>query len=280
MISKHPAKPMLWLIIVSVLGLTIAPLTHANSEFKIFSLQHRFAEELLPTIEAIVNNQGTASAIQNQLIVRTDRRTMAEVEQAISALDTARENLTIRVKRQSNRITTSDNTTIKGRTRIGNVTINNSSDTKIRRDGINIGLENNEMQSQHSSEQFIQASEDAPAYISVGESVPYTSEWLSLTQRYAVIQQTTEFIEIGTGFTVRARRINNQVEIDITPTLSRLTHHGKLEFEQLTTTVRIQRGEWLNIGGTMQEMDDVSRAILSSRNRQLYENNQIMIRVE
>ncbi|WP_051901395.1 nodulation protein NolW [Methylotenera sp. L2L1] len=276
MISKFTFKQLLW----AVIALGISLVSIAASEFKIFTLQHRFAEDILPSIEVIVGNNGTTSAIQNQLIVRTDSKTMAEVEQIIATLDTARENLKIRVKRQNNITGTSNNTSVRGRTRIGNVAIETGNDARRSRDGVNINLENNQTRSQQSSEQFIQVTDGAPAYISVGESIPYTSEWVLLTQRYAIAQTNTEFIEIGTGFTVRARSIGKQVELEITPTFSRLKQHGRLEFEQLTTTVLVYRNEWVNIGGIMQEKDEVSRSILSSGSGRSSENNQILIRVE
>lgn len=276
MISKFTFKQLLWALI----ALSISLVSDAASEFKIFTLQHRFAEDILPSVQAIVGDNGTTSAIQNQLIVRTDSKTMAEVEQIIATLDTARENLKIRVKRQNTMTGANNNTSVKGRTRIGNVAIEKGNDARRSRNGVNIGLENNQTRSQQSSEQFIQVTDGAPAYISVGESIPYTSEWVLLSQRYAVTQTNTEFIEIGTGFTVRARSIGKQVELEITPTFSRLKQHGRLEFEQLSTTVLVYRNEWVNIGGIMQEKDEVSRAILSSGSGRSYENNQILIRVE
>jgi type II secretory pathway component GspD/PulD (secretin) len=276
MISKLTFKHLLWLLTT----LSISLVSNAATEFKIFTLQYRFAEEILPSIEEMVGQYGTASAIQNQLIVRTDSKTMADIEQTVSALDMPRENFKIRVKRQNNLTGTSSNSVIQGRTRIGNVTIATGNDARYRRDGTNISLENNQTRSQKTSEQFIQVTDGAPAYISVGESVPYTSEWVLLTQRYAVVQTNTEFIEIGTGFTVRARSIGNQIELDITPTFSRLKQHGSVEFEQLTSTVRVYRNEWVNIGGIMQENDDVSRTILSSKNASSQANNQLFIRVE
>ncbi|PPC95951.1 NolW domain-containing protein [Methylotenera mobilis] len=275
MISKFTLKHVFTLIL-----LCISLMSYAASEFKIFELHHRFAEAILPNIQAIVGNNGTTSAIQNQLIVRTDSKTMADVEQAIAILDSVRENFKIRVKRQNNMIETSNNTSVKGRTRIGNATIVTGNDSRHGRDGVNINLANNQTRSQQSSEQFIQVADGAPAYISIGESVPYTSEWVLLTQRYAVKQTNTEFIEIGTGFTVRARSIGRQVELDITPTFSKLKQYGILEFEQLTSTVTVERNEWVNIGGIMQEKDEISRTILSSTNGRSYENNQIFIRVE
>jgi type II secretory pathway component GspD/PulD (secretin) len=267
-----------WLWLLLALSLTLQ--SHAANDFKIFTLQHRFAEEVLPTIQAVIGNHGTASAIQNQLIVRTDSKTMAEVEQTIATLDTARENFTISVKRQNNVTGTSRNTAIKGRTRIGNVAIQTGNDARSGRDGIQIGLEDNQTSSRQSSQQFIRVTDGAPAYISVGESIPYTSEWVMLTRRYAVRQVSTEFVDIGTGFTVRARSIGSQVELEITPTFSSLQQNGRIEFEQLSSTVRAQRGEWVNLGGMMQDKDEVSRAILASSSGQSSQNNQLFIRVE
>jgi len=267
---------VLWLLMA--LSLTLQG--HAANDFKIFTLQYRFAEEVLPTIQAVIGNHGTASAIQNQLIVRTDSKTMAEVEQTLATLDTARENFTISVKRQNNFTGTNRNSTVKGRTRIGNATIQTGNDARNGRDGIQIGIEDNQTNSQQSSQQFIRVTDGAPAYISVGESIPYTSEWLLLTRRYAVRQVSTQFVDIGTGFTVRARSIGSQVELEITPTFSSLQQDGRIEFEQLSSTVRAQRGEWVNLGGIMQDKDEVSRAILTSISGQSTQNSQLFIRVE
>ncbi len=267
---------VLWLLMA--LSLTLQG--HAANDFKIFTLQYRFAEEVLPTIQAVIGNHGTASAIQNQLIVRTDSKTMAEVEQTLATLDTARENFTISVKRQNNFTGTSRSSSVKGRTRIGNATIQTGNDARNGRDGIQIGIEDNQTNSQQSSQQFIRVTDGAPAYISVGESIPYTSEWLLLTRRYAVRQVSTQFVDIGTGFTVRARSIGSQVELEITPTFSSLQQDGRIEFEQLSSTVRAQRGEWVNLGGIMQDKDEVSRAILTSSSGQSTQNSQLFIRVE
>ncbi|HEY0842890.1 secretin N-terminal domain-containing protein [Methylotenera sp.] len=266
----------LWLLMA--LSLTLQG--HAANDFKIFTLQYRFAEEVLPTIQAVIGNHGTASAIQNQLIVRTDSKTMAEVEQTIATLDTTRENFTISVKRQNNFTGNSRNSIVRGRTRIGNATIQTGNDARNGRDGIQIGIEDNQTNSQQSSQQFIRVTDGAPAYISVGESIPYTSEWVLFTRRYAVRQVSTQFVDIGTGFTVRARSIGSQVELEITPTFSSLQQDGRIEFEQLSSTVRAQRGEWVNIGGIMQDKDEVSRAILTSSSGQSSQNSQLFIRVE
>ena len=118
------------------------------------------------------------------------------------------------------------------------------------------------------------------AFIRVGQSVPYTQEWVTLTQRYTSIQRTTEFVDISTGFSVRPRSIGNQIELEITPRIAQLNQNKYIDFEELSTIVRVNRDEWLDLGGTMQQKDDVSRAILSTQNGQQSQSNALSIRVE
>ena len=53
-----------------------------------------------------------------------------------------------------------------------------------------------------------------------------------------------------------------------------------IEFETLTTTVRAVPGTWLNLGGTMQERDEVSRAILSGRQGTSSSSGELWVLVE
>ena len=83
-----------------------------------------------------------------------------------------------------------------------------------------------------------------------------------------------------TGFAVRPRSIGNQIEVEITPRIAQLNKSGFIDFEELTTVVRVMRGEWLNIGGIMSQKDEVSRAILSKQSSRQSQDNQLSILVE
>ncbi|HLD10022.1 MAG TPA: hypothetical protein VJB68_08260, partial [Methylophilaceae bacterium] len=47
-----------------------ANIAWAETEFKIITLQHRFAQDLLPTIQPMVGEGGSASAMDNHLMIR------------------------------------------------------------------------------------------------------------------------------------------------------------------------------------------------------------------
>lgn len=257
----------------------------AASEFKIFTLQHRFAADLLPTIQPLVGSEGTATGMQNQLIVRTNSENMAEIEQIIANLDVERQNFKITVRHQSNLQNAQNNLSINSRKKFGDVEISTNNYPKNAPDGIQISAEDNQASVSNNSNQFINVSDGAQAFIRAGQSVPFTQTWLILTRRYmnvqqSNLQQTTEFKEITTGFSVRPRSIGNQVELEITPRIAALNQRGFIDFEELMTVVRVNRGEWFDLGGTMQQKDDVSHAILSRQTSSQSQDNALVIRVE
>jgi len=252
----------------------------AETEFKIITLQHRFAEEILPAIKPLVGDDGTATAMQNNLIIRTSRNNMAEIEQLVNSLDTLRQNLKITIRRNNNSDIGQNHAEITGRKRIGNVTVETNGRRINKPNAMALDIENYQSKSNISSEQFIRVTDGEQAFISVGQSIPYTQEWISLTNRYIGVQRSTTFINIDTGFAVRPRTIGNQIELEITPRFSQLNRNGFIDFTTLTTIVRVNRDEWLDIAGIMQQKDEVSRTILGWQGSNQLLGNQLLIRVE
>lgn len=252
----------------------------AAADFKIITLQHRFAEDLLPSIQPIVGNEGTATGIQNQLIIRTTPEKMAEIEQLVATLDVERQNLRITVSHQNNLQSQNRDISVQGRKRIGNVEIGTTRFPRNSQDGVQIGVDDSASKSISSGNQFINVSDGERAFIQVGQAVPFTQEWVTLTRRYTSIQRTTDFVDVSTGFAIRPRTIGSQVELEITPRIAKLNQSGFIDFEELSTVVRVSKGEWVDIGGIMQQKDDVSRAILSRQSSSQLQNNQLSIRVD
>lgn len=254
--------------------------TFAASEFKIITLQHRLADEILPTIQALVGENGTASAMQNNLIIRATPNEMAAIEEVITRLDSPRQNLTITISRESVTNTNRNNITINGRKLNKALEIATGEANKRNTNGADIAIEQQQYRHSANSQQFIQVLDGAEAFIRVGQRIPYTQQWLALTQQYARIQTSTQFVDIDTGFSVRPRSIGNQVELSIAPKFSQLNRAGVIEFESLSTVIRVNRGEWVDIGGMMQQNDDVSRAILNRQSENTLKNEQLFIIVE
>jgi len=253
-----------------------------GGELKIITLQHQFPQEILPTVQSMVGEGGTASAVQNNLLIRTTPERMSQIEQVIATLDVEKSNLRITVSHDSSLRSQGQRFGASGTVRSGDAAIRipPSGSRGRQQDGLQLDMDEQQSDTGQRGSEFLTVLEGERAFIRVGQSVPFTSQWIQLAQRYRVIQSTTEYRDITTGFAVRPRLIGNQVELEITPRISQLNSSGITDFQQLSTVVRVVRGQWLDLGGTMQSRDEVSRAILSRSSAAQSGENNVMIRVD
>lgn len=250
----------------------------AETEFKIITLQHRFASDLLPMIEPMVGANGTATGMNNQLIIRAAPERMREIEATVEKLDAARANRKITVNRSNNMQSQRERVEATGSVRTGKVTVSN--DRRARPNTGNVDIQNSTSNSQQNSSQFLNVLDGERAFIRVGQIVPFTQEWITITRRFVAIERITDWRDITTGFAVRPRTVGNQVELEITPRIARLNQQGFIDFEELTTVVRTNLGSWVDIGGTMQRNDDVSRKILGYENNVSQQSSSLSIKVD
>lgn len=256
----------------------LSSFAYGITELKIITLQHRFAEDIIPTIEPMIGSDGTISGYQNQLIVRANPQNMAEIEKLVATLDAVQKNLKISVSRSAFNSSENSDLSVSGRKRFGDIEVG----TRYpgNQQGANVNIDQRESRRFNDSLQHITVMDGRDAFISVGEIVPFTQEWLTFTQRYASIQKTTEFVDVTTGFAVRPRSLGDVIELEITPRVKQLNSNGFIDYESLSTVVQVNRGEWLDLGGLMQSKDEVSRAILSRQSSRQSSNNQLRVRVE
>lgn len=262
--------------ILFALLLSISLSAFAQTELRVFTLQHHFAKDLYSVITPLVGEEGTVTGMNNQLIVRATPAQLLEIESVIAAMDVPRVNRKITVASNRNQQSTYNNTELSGNVNIGNVTIGN----RQRGQGASIDVTRQQNQSSQNSQQFIQVVDGQRAFIQVGTLVPFTQDWLLITKRYTQLTRTTDWVEVSTGFAVSPRTIGNQVEVEVTPRITNLRSQQSIDFETLTTVVRVNLGEWINIGQTMQQRDDVSRKILGSQSGNFEDKSNLSIRVD
>jgi Bacterial type II and III secretion system protein/Bacterial type II/III secretion system short domain len=258
----------------------------AETEFKIFSLQHRFANDLLPIVEPMVGPDGTANAIDSQLIIRASPQRMQEIAALVAQMDAARVNRKITVNTSNNMQTQRESVEASGSTKVGKVTVSNDRRTQNsnRPNSGRVEIENNNSNTRQTSNQFINVLDGERAFIRVGQLVPFTQEWVTITRRYIQVDRFTDWREVATGFAVRPRTIanaeNKQVELEITPRIAKLNNQGYIDFEELTTVIRTSLGSWVDIGGTMQQNDEVSRKILGRQSVSSQQNSNLSVKVD
>lgn len=250
----------------------------AETEFKIFTLQHRFASDLLPTINPMVGTDGTASGIDNQLIIRTQPERMREIEATVAKLDAARANRKISVNTSNNLQSQHERVEVTGSRKIGKVTVSNDRRAKPGSSGIDI--ENSSSNTNQNSQQFINVLDGERAFIRVGQIVPFTQEWVTISRRYILVDRFTDWREVTTGFAVRPRTVGNNVELEITPRIAKPNNQGFIDFEELTTVINTTLGNWVDIGGTMQQNDEISRKILGLQSGASQKTSYLSVKVD
>ena len=275
-------KRLIILLLFCASAFVAAASALAETEFKIFTLQHRFASDLLPFVEPMIGADGTANGIDNQLIIRANPQRMQDIEALVAKMDTARVNRKITVNTSNNLQTQREGVEARGATKVGKVTISN--DRKAKPNSGRVDIENSNSNTLQSSSQFLNVLDGERAFIRVGQIVPFTQEWVTITRRYIQVDRFTDWREVTTGFAVRPRTVGDpnskQVELEITPRIARLNNQGYIDFEELTTVIRTSLGAWVDIGGTMQQNDEVSRKILGRQSVSSQQSSNLRVKVD
>lgn len=254
----------------------------AQTDFKIITLQHRLAQDILPVVQPMAGEEGSVSAIDNNLLIRTTPERMGVIEQTIATLDKERKNLRITIRHEDTERREQTHASIAGRVTAGKtqVDVNDPHLPREMREGVVIEADKSSHVFRQQGSEFLTVLDGARAFIRVGHSVPYTQQWLVMTQRYLHLQQTTEFREIATGFAVRPNVIGKQIELEITPRIASLSQAGFIDFEELSTVVIVMPGQWFDLGGTMQKRDEVSQLILSGGTDSGKRKTKLMVKVD
>lgn len=270
---------MKFCLVIFLLCCIVSP-AQARPELKIIELQHRFALDLLPVLQPLAGDHGSVRAFGNQVIINAESADLANIEATIRSLDTPMRNWHITVdhdtqgRQQDRRIGVSGNAGNK------NVKIKIPDAQSHTPHGVSIQADEKTRAWSQSKEMTLTVLDGAQAYITSGKLIPYTGYWVTLTQRYAHIAQTTDWQEVSTGFMVRPRQIGERVDIEIIPRLSQAGGNNSIDFTELSTHIQTRPGEWVDLGGLMSNRDEVSRAILSDGTSRDSGSSSFRIKVE
>ena len=284
---------MLKKLIVILLLSMLATVVLADYPLKIIPLKHRSAEDLIPVIRPMLGAGENVGGMQYQLFVRASDKGLRDIELLLAELDRARKNLKITLQQDVARSGGATSQGISGEGRAGDVrVIVPSRGEPGGRGGLVIGgaeedslrykITRSTGSSQDDNSQFINVLEGSPAFIRVGQSLPYVQRFLAFSGNRVVYGQDTQFLNVTTGFEVLPRLNGDRVELEIAPRLSFIGNRGvqDVHFQELRTTVSAKLGEWVDLGGINTSRDEVSRAILETASTQSGERRVVRLRVE
>ena len=271
----------------------LATVALADYPLKIIPLKHRSAEELIPVIRPMLESGENVGGMQYQLFVRASDKGLRDIELLLAELDRARKNLRITLQQDVARSSGATAQGISGEVRAGDArAVVPSRRESGGRGGLVIGSAEEESlrykitrstgTSQDNNSQFVSVLEGMPAFIRVGQSLPYVQRFLVFAGNRITYGQDTQFLNVTTGFEVLPRLNGDRVELEIAPRLSFVGNGGiqDVRFQELRTTVSTRLGEWVDLGGMTSGRDELSRAIFETASTQSGERRIVRLKVE
>jgi len=235
------------------------------AETLVYPMQYRTAAEAVPMVQSLLSPGGrtVADARTNALLVVDDEETIQRVREFLQGFDKLGKQAKIRVRFDESGAR--ERTSVEGRARASGEDWTVSAGRPMRKDGVEVQLQDRSRTQQGSSEFFVTVVSGSAAYIMVGQDILYTQRWIDLTRRYARITESVTIQRIETGFEVMPILLKDHADVDIIPRIS----HGRpgsqvVRFTEASTRLVAPIGQWVTIGGASQQSNEVIRAVLEA----------------
>ncbi len=272
--------------------LTLAmPVQAERLVLEIIPLKHRLLSDVLPIVQPLIVDGGTATGMNDQLIVKTTAANITEIKRVLNSLDKPPRRLMITVKQDVDGNLTRNEHGISGRYRSGDVTVKSPDPG---RGGLVIQAEDEDgnalryrtLTSRSKIDDKntfrVQTIEGQPAFVQTGQSVPVANQQTYVTPGGVVIQDGIEYRDVTSGFYVIPRLNGNHVTLLIAPQLHKVNPHqgGTFDIQNVETTASGTLGEWIQIGGMTEQHKDKNTRNLVSTRRLGQETRNVVVKVE
>jgi hypothetical protein len=216
----------------------------------------------------------------NALIITDNNKVIQNIRAFLAGYDTEVRQVRVRVRFQEAASSRGRSVSVEG----GASGRHWSASTgRTRRDGVHVHVDGSKRRLGRSSEYFVSVTSGSPAYISVGKNILYRERWAYFTHHYAAYGERIVSQRIETGMDVTPVIVGSRARIDITPRISHGDAHGGegvVRFTRASTTLTVPLGQWVTIGGSDQQQNEVIRAILASGSRSRDSSLSISLMVE
>jgi type II secretory pathway component GspD/PulD (secretin) len=245
-------KSALVQILVSVAaGLALA--AHAGS-FEIYAPRHRSAEELAPLVATVMGEGGSAvaDAHSGKIVLSGDPAALAQARAALASLDQPVRQYRIDSETATRASLEAAGARVSGWLDAGDLRIG-----RVRGpEGVRIRAGAGGTESRERLAASIVVQEGRSAEIWTGASVPVTSRTVERLGPYARATETTQLVDVRSGFRVRPRSAGpDAVELEITPVVAEIERGGSIRETGAATQVRVRLGESVALGSLETESE-------------------------
>jgi len=231
--------------------LGIAGTVFADYPIEVIELKSRPYEEILPLVRPFVGSDGTVTGMGNNLVIKAAPEQVREIKRLLATLDRPPKRLRIVVDNGDDRTRSSRGYRASADIKTGNGQISiNSPGYPVDSSRGEVRLHDRRSTTTQSSQQFVQAMEGQPAYISSGLQVP-----LRTTERYygggiPYQRTTTQLHDVTRGFYVVPRVSGDAVTLEIAQHNDQPgRRYGVVDTQRIDSVVHGRLGEWIDLGG-------------------------------
>jgi hypothetical protein len=270
--------------------LLLLGIAHAQQQLEIIDLKSRTAEQVLPQLRPFVEPGGTLSGMNNKIFIRASEANRRQIRELLAAIDRPPRRLLISVRQDADSTATARGGEVSGRVGSGDVriesrrTVVGGAGVEVRRGGDVVRGQVYDSRSAGSERisQQVQVVEGGRAFINVGTSVPVPLRQVVLGPGGAVVSETVVYRDLGTGFSAEPQLAGDNVTLTISPTHDTPGAYGpgSANVQRLTTTVSGRLGEWIDLGGSVEERAGESSGTLRYSSRGGSTGRRVQLKVE
>lgn len=273
-----------------VVLLALSGAAFAQQQLEIINLKSRTAEQVLPQLRPFVEPGGTISGMNNQVFIRASEANRRQIRELLGAIDRPPRRLVISVRQDTDRTAMAGGGEVSGRVGAGGARIE-SRRTVIGGAGVEVRRGDDVVRGQvydsrsagaERIAQQVQVVEGGKAFIHVGTSVPVPLRQVVLSPAGAIVSETTVFRDLGTGFYAEPQLAGDRVTLTISPTHDTPGAYGpgSANIQRLSTTVSARLGEWMDLGGTVEERSGEEAGTLRYSSRGVSAGRRVQLKVE
>ena len=231
------------------------------------------AADIITIIDPLLTEEESVSGAGDKLILDATPERIAELRRIVDRFDRVPQRLRITVRQGAGDVRALSGTRTTGRVTVDDGSV--SSRTRIQ-------VYSTRQANDRRSEQFVWAVEGRPATISVGTEYPVVFRQLFPSFGGAQAVEGLDYRYAGSGFDVIPRVSGGRVTLEISPHLDDPPARGSgpVRRRGLATTVSGRLGEWIPLGGSLDEAERDDARIIA-RTRKLSDSDyRVFVRVD
>lgn len=243
----------------------------AQQTLEILVPHHRLADDLVPVLQPLVEPGGSLSAMSGKIIVHASPANIAQIREAMAAIDAPVRSLLISVRQGGSQMEDAANAGVRGSVRMGDGRA--AADIHVEADGHSRKGSNRQVQT-------VQTMDGGQAAIFLGTAFPVEATQVVRGPTGPVVVRSRQYAGAGSGFSVQPRLSGEQVTLTISPQTQRMQGRGIITGGGLSTTIRGKLGQWLPLGGVSQSRQIDGAGLTGAGHLRSVEDSAYWIRVD